>query len=72
MAEGLSELEVSALRLIKDGRSLDEIAKIAGAPAATLGRTIARLQINGFLAEDGSVTAKGIQALAGQLGASEG
>jgi hypothetical protein len=71
MAEGLSELEVSVLRLIKEKKSLDDIAKLSGARAATLGRTIARLQIEGCLAEDGSLTAKGIQALANRLGAAE-
>jgi hypothetical protein len=69
MAEGLSELEVFVLRSIKDGRSLEDIAKRARIPAAVLGEKVATLQIKGYLADDGALTAKAVQALADELGA---
>ena len=64
MTQGLDKLEASVLRLVKDGRSIEDIAKLVRVPGATLGRTIGRLQLKGYLAEDGSITANGIQALA--------
>jgi DNA-binding IclR family transcriptional regulator len=67
MAEDLDKLEASVLGLINDGRSLEDIAKLVRAPGATLGRTIGKLQLKGYLAEDGSISARGIQALAREL-----
>ena len=63
MAGELSDLEVTVLRAIKAGRSVGDIAKGAGVPAATLGKTIATLQIKGLLNDDGTVSEKGNEVL---------
>jgi len=69
MVEDLNELEVLVLKSIKDGRSLEDIAKHARIPAAILGEKVATLQIKGYLADDGALTDKAFQALADELGA---
>ena len=63
MAGELSDLEVTVLRAIKAGRSVGDIAKGAGVPAATLGKTIATLQIKRLLNDDGTVSEKGNEVL---------
>ena len=68
MVEKLSKMETKVLRSIKDSKSIEKAAKELGAQAATLGGLIARLQIKGYLSEDGSVTPKGIDALARDSG----
>ncbi len=39
--------------------------KLARAPASTVGKTVADLQVRGYLADDGKVTKKALQAMGG-------
>ena len=58
----LDELETKVLRSIRDKRDLGDLTKLTGVPAVTLGKTIATLQIKGYLSEDGSITPEGLEA----------
>lgn len=71
-SEELSALELLILRSASRARDLKDLAKAAKTSPSTLGREIAKLQIAGFLGEDGAVTVKGLKALQGQYGEPEG
>ena len=62
-SEGLSELEMLVLRALHHSRSLEELAKAAKAPPATIGKTIAKLQLGGYIGESGRLTEKGTKAI---------
>ncbi len=60
--ESLSELELLILRgLLKTNRVEDLAKEVEGSPAS-LGKEIARLQLGGYIADDGSLTRKGMEA----------
>jgi hypothetical protein len=61
--EGLSELELLVLRSIPHVKGIARLAKTAGVPPATLGKEIAKLQIGGYIGEDGAITEKGLKAV---------
>jgi hypothetical protein len=61
--EDLSALEVLVLRSLPRAKDLEDLAKIAKVPPATLGREIARLQIGGYIGVDGTITEKGLKAV---------
>jgi hypothetical protein len=61
--QDLSVLEVLILRSIQHTRNIENLAKVARVSPATLGREIARLQIGGYIGEDGTITARGVKAL---------
>lgn len=63
MADPLSSLELTVLKGLSEGLTLGEIARRAKAPPVTLGKELARLQIKGYLAADGSLTKTGIEVL---------
>jgi DNA-binding IclR family transcriptional regulator len=65
LGERLSELEFLVLRSIPNATSVEEIARIAKVPPATLGREIALLQLKGYVAADGQLTEKGVEATKG-------
>jgi hypothetical protein len=62
-AEHLSKRELIILNSIPSATDVEELAKLTKVAPATLGMDIARLQIRGFIAEDGSLTEKGLQAI---------
>lgn len=63
MVERLNTLETDVLKSIREKRDLADTARRCGVPAAALGKTIADLQLGGYLAEDGSISAKGLLAI---------
>jgi len=63
LAEDLSKLEIELLRSIQGGKGIEKAAKELKAPAVILGEAVAKLQVKGYLSEDGSVTPKGLNAL---------
>ena len=62
-SEGLSELELLVLRALHHSKSLEELARVAKAPPATIGKTIAKLQLGGYIGESGQLTEKGTKAI---------
>ena len=62
MGEELGELELKVLRSIRGKEDLGDLARLTGVPAVTLGKTIATLQLKGYLSEDGTITSKGLGA----------
>jgi hypothetical protein len=61
-SEVLSKLELLILRSIPNAGSAKDITRVAKVPPATLGREIALLQLKGYLAADGRLTEKGVEA----------
>jgi len=59
---GLSELDMLILRRLLRTGGIEELAMEAKVPATTLGKEIARLQLGGYIANDGSLTEKGAEA----------
>jgi DNA-binding MarR family transcriptional regulator len=57
--EGLSELELQVLHAVPHAKSMEDLAKLVKASPATLGRTVARLQLEGYVADNGALTEKG-------------
>jgi DNA-binding MarR family transcriptional regulator len=60
--EGLSALELLVLRSIPRAKNIEDLAKLTKVSPATLGRTIARLQIEGYIGDSGGQTEKGKDA----------
>ncbi len=64
--EGLTTLEVLILRSIAQAANVEELAKLVKVRPASLGMEIAKLQLRGFIADDGVLTEKGREAIAEQ------
>ena len=64
MSRESADLEITVLRSIKEGMSIEDMAHHSKVPAAALGKAIATLQIRGLLNDDGSVSEAGNEALA--------
>ncbi len=62
--EGLSALELLILRSIAQAANVEELAKLVKVRPASLGMEIAKLQLKGFIADDGVLTLKGREAIA--------
>jgi DNA-binding MarR family transcriptional regulator len=62
--EGLSALELLILRSIAKAANVEELAKLVKVRPASLGMEIAKLQLRGFIADDGVLTQKGKEAIA--------
>ena len=60
--ERLSKLELLILRSIPNAGSVEDIARVAKLSPATLGKEIALLQLKGYVAADGRLTEKGVEA----------
>jgi len=60
--ENLSELDTSILRGLLRGNRIEDLAKEVDQSPAILGKEIAKLQIDGYIADDGSLTQKGVKA----------
>jgi len=61
--QGLTALELQVLRAIPHAKSAEDLARVAKVPPATLGRTVARLQLEGYIADDGGLTEKGREVI---------
>ncbi len=61
--KGPTEIELTILRLIPHAKGITELAKEVGTPPAALGKEIAKLQISGYLTEEGELTEKALKLL---------
>jgi hypothetical protein len=61
--KGLSALEVEILKAMQQTKTIEGLAKTMKVPPVTLGKEIARLQIEGYLGPDGQITERGLQAV---------
>jgi len=59
VGDTLSEVQVRILRAISKGTDVEGVAKTMNMAPVALGREIAKLQIGGYLGDDGKVTEKG-------------
>jgi hypothetical protein len=59
----LSQLELQILRALPQIGSIETLEKVAKVPPATLGKEIAKLQLGGYIGEDGRLTEKGLNAV---------
>jgi hypothetical protein len=62
--ERLSALDLLILRSIPLANNVEDLAKLVKVRPANLGMQIARLQLGGYIAEDGKLTQKGTDAIA--------
>jgi membrane-bound ClpP family serine protease len=61
--ETLSELELSVLRLLSQGKSEDEIATSTGVEKSVVSEKIAKLQSQDYITDKHTLTVKGLEAL---------
>jgi len=61
--EELSQLELQILRALPHVGSVEKLDKVTKVPPATLGREIAKLQLGGYIGDDGRLTQKGLNAV---------
>jgi len=61
--EELSELELQILRALPHVKSIEKLDKVAKVPPATLGREVAKLQLGGYIGDDGRITERGLNAI---------
>jgi len=59
----LSQLELQILRALPRVGSIEKLDKVVNVPPATLGMEIAKLQLGGYIGEDGKLTEKGLSAV---------
>jgi DNA-binding MarR family transcriptional regulator len=64
--EALSSLDRLVLKAIPKARKIEDLAKVANVPPSILGRTVAKLQLEGYIAGNGSLTQKGRDAIEDQ------
>ena len=64
LREGLSELDLLILSSIPQANDVEGLARLVKVRPANLGMQIARLQLSGYIADDGKLTKKGIDAIA--------
>ena len=60
--EGLSELGLQILRALPRAKNIGKLDKETKVPPAALGREVARLQLGGYIGDDGRITEKGLNA----------
>ena len=61
--EGLTDPQLRILHSLSIVHDIEKLAKETKIPLATLGIEVARLQLNGYVADDGSLTVKGKEAI---------
>jgi hypothetical protein len=61
--EELSQLELQILRALPHVGSIEKLDKVTKVPPATLGRELAKLQLEGYIGDDGRLTQKGLNAV---------
>ncbi len=62
--EGLTALELLILRSIPLATNVEELSKLVKVRPANLGMEIAKLQLRGYISDDGVLTQKGMEAVA--------
>jgi hypothetical protein len=62
-SEELSELELQILHALPHVGSIEKLDKVMKVPPATLGTEIAKLQLGGYIGDDGRLTQKGLNAV---------
>jgi hypothetical protein len=62
---GLTALELLILRSIPLAANVEELSKLVKVRPANLGMEIAKLQLRGFISDEGVLTQKGKEAAAG-------
>jgi hypothetical protein len=62
--EGLSSLDLLILRSIPLANNVEDLAKLVRVRPANLGMQVANLQLSGYIADDGTLTQKGRDAIA--------
>jgi hypothetical protein len=61
--EELSQLDLQILRALPHVGSIEKLDKVTKVPPASLGREIAKLQLGGYIGDDGRLTEKGVNAV---------
>jgi len=61
--EALSGMELQILRALPHAKSIEKLDKVTKVPPATLGREVAKLQLGGYIGDDGRITEKGLRAI---------
>ncbi len=61
--EDLSQLDLQILRVLPHVGSIKKLDKATKIPPGTLGREIAKLQLSGYIGDDGRLTGKGLNAV---------
>ena len=61
--EKLSQLELQILRALPHVKSIENLGKVTKVSPAALGTEIAKLQLGGYIGDDGRITGKGLNAL---------
>jgi len=61
---GLTALELLILRSIPHAANVEELSKLVKVRPANLGMEIAKLQLRGYISDDGVLTQKGTEAVA--------
>jgi len=62
-SEALSQLDLQILRALPHVGSVEKLDRVTKVPPATLGREIAKLQLGGYIGDDGGLTEKGLNAV---------
>lgn len=62
-SESISERELIILRSISKAADLHGLSKLTNLPPAAVGREVATLQLRGYIADDGTLTKKGLEAI---------
>jgi len=61
--EELSQLELQILRALPHAGSIEKLDKVTKVHPGTLGRELAKLQLGGYIGDDGRLTQKGLNAV---------
>jgi len=59
----LTQLELQILRALPHAGSIEKLDKVTKVPPATLGRELAKLQLGGYIGDDGKLTQKVLNAV---------
>jgi hypothetical protein len=59
----LTELQLRLLRLVSERGDVQNLSKETGATAASIGMEIAKLQLGGYISDEGALTEKGLKAV---------
>ena len=63
VADELSPLQLQILRALPRVKSVEKLDRVVKVPPAALGKEIAKLQLGGYIGDDGRITDKGLNAL---------
>ncbi|HXW36979.1 MAG TPA: hypothetical protein VEJ36_03640 [Nitrososphaerales archaeon] len=63
--DSLTSLELKILRGLSRGESVELIARLTETRPVTIGMELARLQVKGYITEDGKLSSKGVASVQG-------